>query len=120
MILRHSDEMRTQGIEKMRDGKGVVTVKHLLGPEEMLGKGRLFALNTLPVGASIGLHRHTGDAEAYYFLEGSGRYLNNAEELAVAAGDLTFVADGDQHSIENTGTRPLVFIALILFTEPKP
>lgn len=119
MILRHSDEIRAQVNEKMRDGKGSVTVRYLLEPEEMFGKGRLFAENIVPVGASIGLHQHKGDSEAYYYLRGSGRYLNNSDEFAVEAGDVTVVAEGDSHSIENTGDVPLVFIALILFTEPK-
>lgn len=119
MIYRHSDEMRTQHIENMRDGKGTVTVKHMLEPGEMFGKGRLFAENTVPVGASIGLHPHRGDTEAYYFLKGRGTYSNNAETFAVQAGDLTVVDDGNSHSIENTGDVPLVFIALILFTEDK-
>ena len=52
MLYRHSDQMVTQQIEKMRGGQGVATVKNLLNPDEMLGKGRLFAQNTLPPGAS--------------------------------------------------------------------
>ena len=64
MLFRHSDQMVTQQIENMRGGQGTVAVKHLLNPDEMLGKGRLFAQNTVPPGASIGLHRHQGDSEA--------------------------------------------------------
>ena len=116
MIYRHSEEMNEQHIENMRGGKGTVTVKHILNPEEMLGKGRLFAKNTVPVGASIGLHPHEGDIEAYYILKGSGVYYNNDEKFEVKAGDLTVVDDHNYHSIENTGDAPLVFIALILFT----
>lgn len=119
MILRHTADMREQRNEKMRDGKGVVTVRHLLEPDEMLGKGRLYAHNVVPPGASIGVHRHVGDAEAYYFLAGRGRYTDNDAVYDVAAGDLTFVADGDRHGIENVGDAPLEFIALILYTESR-
>ena len=41
MLFRHSPEMMTQHNEHMRGGQGTVTVKHLLKPDEMLGKGRL-------------------------------------------------------------------------------
>ena len=116
MLFRHSNEMVTQQIENMRGGQGSVTVKHLLNPDEMLGKGRLFAQNTIPPGASIGLHRHQGDIEAYYVIEGSGVYHDNDQAFAIGAGDLAQVDDQNQHSIENTGDVPLVFIALILFT----
>ena len=64
MLFRHSPEMMTQHNEHMRGGQGTVTVKHLLKPDEMLGKGRLFAELTVPPGASVGLHRHEGDVEA--------------------------------------------------------
>jgi len=119
MLFRTSDEMVTQQMEGMRGGKGTVSVKHLLNPDELLGKGRLFAENTVPPGASIGLHRHEGDVEAYYITQGSGIYCNDDERIAVKAGDLTLVDDHHQHSIENTGATPLVLIALILFTGEK-
>lgn len=116
MIYRHSEEMKNEYIKNMRGGEGIVNVKHILNPEEMLGKGRLFAENTVPVGASIGLHPHEGDIEAYYYLKGKGIYYNNVEEFEVKAGDLTVVDDHNSHSIKNTGDEPLVFVALILFT----
>jgi mannose-6-phosphate isomerase-like protein (cupin superfamily) len=108
--------MLTQHNEHMRGGNGTVTAKHMLKPDELLGKGRLFAEHTLPPGASIGQHRHDGEVEAYYFLEGKGRYWNNDEVFDVAAGDMTLVEDHDSHGVENTGDTPLKFIGLILFT----
>lgn len=120
MLFRHCGEMATQAIENMRGGKGTVTVQHLLNPDEMLGKGRLFARNTVPPGASIGLHRHQGDSEAYYVIAGTGVYHDNDRKFEIGPGDLARVDDNDQHSIENTGDVPLEFIALILFTGGNP
>jgi mannose-6-phosphate isomerase-like protein (cupin superfamily) len=111
--------MVIQQIEHMRGGQGTVSVKHLLNPDELLGKGRLFAENTIPPGASIGLHRHEGDVEAYYLIQGSGIYHNNDQVFDIKAGDMALVDDHHEHSIENTGDMPLVFIALILFTGDK-
>lgn len=116
MLFKQRSDMVTQHIENMRGGQGTVTVKHLLNPDEMLGKGRLFAENTVPPGASVGLHRHEGDVEAYYILQGRGRYHNNEAEFDIQAGDMTLVDDHNLHGIRNTGDIPLVFIALILFT----
>ena len=116
MLFKRSSDMVTQHIEKMRGGQGTVTVKHLLNPDEMLGKGRLFAENTVPPGASIGLHPHEGDVEAYYILQGTGRYYDNDVEFDIQAGDMARVDDHNLHGIRNTGDVPLVFIALILFT----
>lgn len=108
--------MASSLMERMRGGDGSVRVTHILNPDEMFGKGRLFAENIVPPGASIGLHKHEGDSEAYFFLEGTGEYQDNEVSYAVRAGDLTVVADGDSHGIRNTGAEPLRFIALILFT----
>ena len=119
MLFRHSPEMMTQHNEHMRGGQGTVTVKHLLKPDEMLGKGRLFAELTVPPGASVGLHRHDGDVEAYYILQGKGRYQNDDESFDVTAGDLTLVDNLHCHGIENTGEEPLKLIGLILFTAPE-
>ena len=116
MLYRHSSEMFTQHNEAMRGGEGAVTVKHLLKPDELLGKGRLFAELTIPPGASVGLLRHEGDVEAYYILQGKGRYLNNEEVFEVEAGDLTLVDDHNSHGLENVGDTPLKLIGLILFT----
>jgi mannose-6-phosphate isomerase-like protein (cupin superfamily) len=108
--------MVTHKNENMRGGKGTVSIKHLLNPDEMLGKGRLFAQTTVPPGASIGLHRHEGDVEAYYVIEGSGVYYADDERFEIKVGDLTLVDDQHRHGVENTGETPLVMIALILFT----
>lgn len=119
MLYRQSGDMNTQLIDRMRNGNGTVTVKHLLNPDEMLGKGRLFARNAVPPGASIGVHRHEGDSEAYYILSGRGRYTDDGRTFEVQAGDLAVVDDGHLHGIENIGDEPLEFIALILFTGEK-
>ncbi|GHU27548.1 cupin [Betaproteobacteria bacterium] len=116
MLLRHSSDMLTQEKPHLRDGKGTVTVEHILNPDELSGKGRLFAIHILPPGASIGLHPHDGEIEAYHFLAGKGRYWNNEEVFDVVAGDTTLVDDHNSHGVENTGDTPLKFIGLILFT----
>lgn len=116
MIVRHTSQMHVEDRPHMRGGAGTVTVKDLLSPEEMFGHGRLFAENVVPPGASVGLHPHEGDTEWYYIVSGRGVYLHDDERHDVVAGDLTVVADGHRHGIENAGDEPLLFIALILYT----
>ena len=116
MRLRHPGERFMQHNQAMRGGTGTITVSHFLNPDELHGKGRLFAENTVPPGASIGLHRHEGETEVYVILQGRARYRNNDDCYDISAGDVVQVDDQDLHGIENTGELPLVFIALILFT----
>ncbi len=106
--------MNTETIEHVAGGKGHVIKHHILTKEQMLDKNSMFAKITLEPGCSIGYHVHHGDAEAYYILSGNGTYDDNGTVRPVKAGDVTFTPDGMGHSLENTGTNDLDFIALII------
>ena len=115
-MVKTQAQQRTEIVEALRGGKKSTQITHILEKEQMHGKGRLFALTVLKPGASIGYHKHEGDFEAYYFIKGEGLFNdNNRENLVVRKGDLALIAVGESHSIENTGTEDLEFIALILF-----
>ncbi len=118
-MLRKYSEMKRKTFENKWGGQGIQEVIHILNPDEMHGKGRLFADNFLPPGASVGLHPHNGDMEAYFFLEGRGLYTADGEEYEVEAGDVTVVDDHHEHGIRNIGDTPLRFIALILYTSEE-
>ena len=63
----------------------------------------------------VGWHIHHGDGETYYILKGHGEYNDNGTAVRVGPGDVTFVDDGEGHSLKNTGDETLEAIALILF-----
>lgn len=89
----------------------------LTKPSEALGKPekvRTFALAELEPGSAVGYHEHHGESETYYILSGSGVYNDNGTMVPVAAGDVTFTPSGEGHGLENSGTEPLKFIALIV------
>jgi len=114
-MIRRANELSSEIFNKRSGGKGDLKMTRILEADQFRGKGRLFARNVLKPGASIGWHQHQGDAETYYILSGSGTVDDNGVKTAVGPGDVVFTADGERHSIENTGTVDLEFIALILF-----
>ena len=99
---------------EMRGGKGDVIIDQILQPEQMFGKARVFGHFTIKPGCSIGYHTHENEMEAYYFLTGEGTYDDNGDVRTVKAGEVTWTGNGNGHSIENTGTEDLTFIALIV------
>ena len=102
--------------KKMFDGEGEAEMHVILnGADEMYGKGRVFNHVFLAPGAEIGWHIHKGDGETYYILSGKGEYSDNGNIITVGPGDVTFVDDGEGHSLKNTGEEPLEAIALILY-----
>ncbi|HZK83937.1 MAG TPA: cupin domain-containing protein [Desulfosporosinus sp.] len=116
-MIKYSEDLRQDTVSEFRGGKGEVQINHFLEVEkdEFKAKGRLFAKNVLKPGASIGLHEHVGDTETYVILSGEGLVNDNGDKKLVKPGDVIITRNGEKHSIENTGTFNLEFLALILF-----
>lgn len=110
-------EQKTVSALNKAGGKGEIFITHLLTQNEMVGKCAMFARVRIPVGASLGVHKHNGNNETYHILQGTATYTDNGTTYTVKAGDTTFCADGDTHGIENSGDEDLIFIALIINTK---
>ena len=106
---------KTRRVENMRGGKGHVLFEDILDAAAFRDKGRLYSRITLEPGCSIGYHEHHGESETFYILKGEGQYNDNGVIRSVRAGDVTFTPDASGHSMENTGTENLEFMALILY-----
>jgi mannose-6-phosphate isomerase-like protein (cupin superfamily) len=118
MILKCS-EQRVGQMDALRGGEGTVIFQHFLEEENACGAGRMFAQLTLPKGASIGYHKHEGEAETFYVLEGKAKLNDNGKEVFLEAGDASVCFDGDSHSVANVGEEDLKMIAIILFSGGK-
>ncbi len=95
-------------------GSATMTMERLLAPPYQAEKLRTFADIVLEPGAAVEFHVHTNESESYYILSGSGQYNDNGKTVSISAGDVTFTAHGEGHGIQNTGSEPLRFIALII------
>lgn len=116
-MIRRTHEVQKSTVAHMKGGKGSLISTHFLGENEFHGKGRLFNLNLLKPGSSVGVHPHKNEFEVYCILKGEGTYTENGKTYPVHAGDVTICPDGESHGIENTGSEDLEFVALILFTK---
>jgi mannose-6-phosphate isomerase-like protein (cupin superfamily) len=73
---------------------------------------------SLPPGATIGMHKHEKNEDAYIVVSGSGIFADaDGKETPVTAGDVTIARIGDSHSMRNTGTETLVILDIV--TTPK-
>jgi len=114
-MVKRKDNYTVQRNENMRDGEGVVVIEHLLTPEEMYEKGRLFAKLSLEPGCSVGYHVHEGEMESYHIVKGEAELSDNGEIVKVFAGDTVLTKSDEGHSIKCTGNSTLEIIALILY-----
>ena len=114
-MVRAKNE-QTVEFKCIRGGIGEAEMKKiLLGEAELYSKGRMFNHMVLAPGNTIGEHQHSGDNEIFYFLSGTGEYNDNGTVVTVHPGDTAICNDGEVHSLKNTGSEPLEFIALILY-----
>ena len=115
-MIRKPEEFRIEYKEHMRDGDGTVQLTHFItGPEELNGKGRLFAKITLNPGCSIGYHVHEADAELFYILKGTAEYNDAGEIRTVKAGDVTICPTGTGHGIANKTDEVVELVAVIVY-----
>jgi oxalate decarboxylase/phosphoglucose isomerase-like protein (cupin superfamily) len=73
----------------------------------------LVGLNAFEPGQEHALHAHAGQDKVYQVIEGEGLFLLDDRELAMRAGDLLVAPDGVAHGVRNTGTAPLLVLAIL-------
>ena len=72
------------------------------------------AMLCLEPGASIGLHRHEGNSEAIYIIEGNGEMLEEDGSVSpLKAGDCSYCPEGCAHSLRNPSDADLIVFAVI-------
>lgn len=113
-MVRRAEQMSSRIEKNMRGGNGSVKIINVVERDEYKGKARLIAKIVLEKGSSIGQHIHENEEEIFYFIKGSGIYIDNGVKTAVNAGDSTLNLGGGSHSIINTGDGPLELMAVIL------
>ena len=57
-------------------------------------------------------HKHPGQEEVYIFMQGSGSMEIDARTLAVKAGDVVLIEDGEFHRVHNSGQEILEFVCV--------
>ncbi|HCA40666.1 MAG TPA: cupin domain-containing protein [Aminobacterium sp.] len=63
-------------------------------------------------GASIPIHEHEGCEEVKIIVYGIGMYTEGRQKERIGAGDVILTERGLEHSLENIGSYPLVYIAI--------
>lgn len=108
-------ERNIEHYENRAGGKGTMHVERLL-PNEVLGDHvKMYAKITVNCNSSIGYHKHEGDSESYYILQGKANYLDEHKNSHILEpGAVTYTADGQSHGIENIGEEDLIFMAVII------
>ena len=81
--------------------------------EQLPASCRLFSRIELPAGASIGLHRHEGEAEMFYVPSGHPTLTDDGAEYTAQPGDCIVTRSGHSHAVRNNGGEPVELLACI-------
>ena len=114
--LYRSQDLQTWNREKAGGGTGDLLGKFAYTRHQTAEQDAIKEIGwlTLPVGASIGLHRHDSNEDVYIIVSGKGVFTDgNGKETAVGARDVTVARPGQSHALKNTGNEPLVLINVI-------
>lgn len=113
-MIRDTDRKITR--ENPQGGKGLMEVYPILEAHEMENQVTLLAKAALKAGASIGVHRHHGEMEAYYILDGTGIFTDDdGSRREVCAGCICAIWPGQSHGLENARKdKDLVFLAMVV------
>lgn len=114
--LYAKDSLKTWDRDEVAGGKGTLQGKFSWtrhdAPEEWAIKE--IGWMTLDPGASIGMHTHENNEDAYIIVSGEGVFTDSdGTETKVKAGDITIARKGDSHALANAGTEPLIFLDII-------
>jgi len=115
-MIKLQQDIATDVVNKLMGGEGDVNRAHYASAEELTGAGRLFAMQKLAPGDSIGWHTHEGEQEVYVIVNGKALYNDNGTEVEIGAGTVTICPSGEGHAIKNIGENTLEFIGLITNT----
>lgn len=114
-MIKKAKNMRRTAQENLRGGKGTVYMTHFADPEEVCETGRVFALATLPPGASIGEHVHEGEYEIYQMLKGTATISDDGVPGTLEEGDAMFCYNGHRHHIENNTNEDIQVLFLVIY-----
>ena len=112
-MIKYREE---QSVKSEQNDKGIdkMYLNSLKDFDGFSSKVRMFSSVNLLPGEEVGYHIHTGEAESYYIISGTGEYSDNGTIVPARPGMVTFTPSGEGHGIKNTGDEILNFIALIV------
>lgn len=106
-MIINFDTITETAIPHLNGGEGVVAAK-------MYGdSANKVMISRLPVGASIGMHRHVTSSEINYVLSGTGRAVCDGVEEELRPGVCQYCPKGSAHGLANTGAEELVLFTVV-------
>lgn len=106
-MIIHFDEQKLEKFDHFKGGKKYINAKMYSD-----GKNRILYAE-IPVGATIGEHKHETNSEIVYVLEGQGVFIMDGKEERISAGDCHYCPQDHIHTLINNSDDIIKIFAVI-------
>lgn len=111
MLLRGRANLKGSTEANSHGGKGVYTVRTHFEKEFDSSMSYIREI-VLKAGSSVGVHKHDGDEEIYYFVSGKGVMTVDDQEREVEPGDVVLTKTGSSHGLRNSAEEDMIFFVV--------
>ena len=101
------DDGKRENIEKCHDGEGSILFREVFSSDDFKSNLRHFHETVINPHSTIGYHKHHGNEEIYYLVEGTGIMQLNGKKFPVKSGDSVIAQDGESHGLINNSDEPI-------------
>ncbi len=106
MVIDYS-RITEEKIMNFKGGEGELLTRNFIDSDNKI------MMSTLKPGASSGYHKHEGNCEIVYIVEGEATFIYDDNEEVVKAGGVHYCPEGHSHSMINRTTNDLVYFAIV-------
>lgn len=93
--------------KKCHNGKGAISFREVFNENDFKSSLQFLHETSITPSSTIGYHKHAGNEEIYYVIEGEGVMTVDEEEKKVTAGDAVITHSGSSHGLKNIGDKDL-------------
>ena len=101
------NKIKEEKIINFKGGEGELSTRNFIDQDNKIMMSRLAP------GASSGYHKHEGNCEIVYIVEGEATFIYDEKEEVVKAGEVHYCPNGHSHSMINKTTKDLVYFAIV-------
>lgn len=110
MNISRSTKANREIQEKCHGGSGSIVFREIFANKDFKSQLEFLHETYIKPRSTIGYHKHEGNEEIYYIVDGEGLMVVDDEEKIVGPGDAVITQSGSSHSLKNMGSKDLKII----------
>jgi quercetin dioxygenase-like cupin family protein len=107
MMLRNLDKGKQQKVANAHGGEGFIYWYRAFDESDFNSKWEFVDWVSIPPNCSVGIHKHDGNEEMYFVVNGTGLMTVDGEERIVTRGDVVLTKSGSSHGLKNNSNEDI-------------